>query len=761
MEILGWLLDIYANREDGLVLWLIGEDGKRYRLHQAFSVTFYAAGPAPRLRVLWQFLRDQPQPVLLARTERRELFHSQPIPLLAARVLNAADQPSLFKAASKAFPDLTYYDADIPLALRYHAVYHTFPLAYCRVRVDAKNQIQHIEPLNSPWDIDSVYPPLRILTISPEHDPSHAPPQSLKIHYEHNEYELPLKPTRSLLIGLAALLRRYDPDLILSAWGDTWLLPYLLEYSRALNIPLPLNREAKRSIDQRPDRTYFAYGQVIYRGRQIRLFGRGHIDVCNAVLFGDYGLDGVLEMARVTGLPLQGAARLSPGTGISSMQMITALQDQILVPWHKQQAERPKTALDLIQSDRGGLVYQPLIGLHKNVAEIDFISMYPSIMVHFNISPETVGEHLPNAQPVPALNLFVDQQNYGLVPRTLEPLLNKRINLKTHLASLPRWDPRRKRYKAWASAHKWLLVTCFGYLGYKNARFGRIESHESVTAYGREALLIAKEVAEDMGFTVLHMYVDGMWIKKEGASHADDFQPVLDTIIERTGLPIALDGIYRWIAFLSSRLDKRVPVANRYFGVFQDGSLKMRGIETRRKDTPPFIAQTQRTMLERLAKVQDANQLSQALPELVHILRQCLADLRAYRIPIKQMLVSQKLSRTIEEYRTPSPAARAAAQLQAIGKITKPGQRVRFVYTRGKPGVYAWDLPTPPEPAILDIERYTTLLLRASSTVFQPFGVDEESLRDWVIANAGYAAPPGILSGGKSRAPLWTASLSV
>jgi len=761
MEILGWLLDIYANREDGLVLWLIGEDGKRYRLHQSFPVTFYAAGPAPRLRVLWQFLRDQPQPVLLARTERRELFHSQPIPLLAARVLNAADQPSLFKAASKAFPDLTYYDADIPLALRYHAVYHTFPLAYCRVRVDAKNQIQHIEPLNSPWDIDSVYPPLRILTISPEHDPSHAPPQSLKIHYEHNEYELPLKPTRSLLIGLAALLRRYDPDLILSAWGDTWLLPYLLEYSRALNIPLPLNREAKRSIDQRPDRTYFAYGQVIYRGGQIRLFGRGHIDVCNAVLFGDYGLDGVLEMARVTGLPLQGAARLSPGTGISSMQMITALQDQILVPWHKQQAERPKTALDLIQSDRGGLVYQPLIGLHKNVAEIDFISMYPSIMVHFNISPETVGEHLPNAQPVPALNLFVDQQNYGLVPRTLEPLLNKRINLKTHLASLPRWDPRRKRYKAWASAHKWLLVTCFGYLGYKNARFGRIESHESVTAYGREALLIAKEVAEDMGFTVLHMYVDGMWIKKEGASHADDFQPVLDTIIERTGLPIALDGIYRWIAFLSSRLDKRVPVANRYFGVFQDGSLKMRGIETRRKDTPPFIAQTQRTMLERLAKVQDANQLSQALPELVHILRQCLADLRAYRIPIKQMLVSQKLSRTIEEYRTPSPAARAAAQLQAIGKITKPGQRVRFVYTRGKPGVYAWDLPTPPEPAILDIERYTTLLLRASSTVFQPFGVDEESLRDWVIANAGYAAPPGILSGGKSRAPLWTASLSV
>ncbi len=88
---------------------------------------------------------------------------------------------------------------------------------------------------------------------------------------------------------------------------------------------------------------------------------------------------------------------------------------------------------------------------------------------------------------------------------------------------MPAWDPRRNAYKARASAHKWLLVTCFGYLGYKNARFGRIEAHEAVTAYGREALLRAKEAAEDLGFTVLHMYVDGLWVKKDGASQVQRF----------------------------------------------------------------------------------------------------------------------------------------------------------------------------------------------------------------------------------------------
>ena len=72
------------------------------------------------------------------------------------------------------------------------------------------------------------------------------------------------------------------------------------------------------------------------------------------MLWDDYGLDGVLEAARVTALPVQTAARVSPGTGISAMQIVTALRLGVLVPWHKQQVERPKTALDLMHATRAG-----------------------------------------------------------------------------------------------------------------------------------------------------------------------------------------------------------------------------------------------------------------------------------------------------------------------------------------------------------------------------------------------------------------------
>jgi DNA polymerase-2 len=289
-------------------------------------------------------------------------------------------------------------------------------------------------------------------------------------------------------------------------------------------------------------------------------------------------------------------------------------------------------------------------------------------------------------------------------------------------------------------------VTCFGYLGYKNARFGRIEAHEAVTAYGREALLRAKEAAEDLGYTVLHMYVDGLWVRKPGASTVADFQPLLDEILARTKLPVSLEGIYRWMAFLPSRIDARVPVANRYFGVFQDGTLKLRGIDVRRRDTPTFIAQTQLEIIKALAhEPADPSPKTSTLPQVVALLRRQLAALRARRIPLEALLVSQKLSRTLDKYRTLSPVARAVAQLEAAGKSTTPGQRIRFLYTLGEPGVHAWDLPYPPNPASIDVDRYSELFLRAASNVLGPFGVSEDLLRQWLFSNAAYLAPPGFL----------------
>jgi DNA polymerase-2 len=734
----GWLFDVYPN-ETNLTLWLIGDDGQRHRLVQEFAATLHAAGPAARLRQLWRWLAAQPIPVKLSRTRRLDVFQGLTT-VLAVQVRQPARLDEIFRRMVTAFPDLTYYDADISMPLRHAAAFDVFPLARCRLEVSGE-RVTSILPLTTPWELEPERAPVRTLVLEPECDPAHRQPQTLVISHERVRYSLPLQNRTSLLVCLAAELRRYDPDLILTSWGDTWLLPFLMQAGRESGINLPLNRDTSQAVLERKEHTYFSYGQIVFRGRQVQLRGRWHLDRHNAILWNDYALEGVLEMARVTRQPVQDAARLSPGTGISSMQFVTALQKDILIPWHKHQAETPKTAMGLLQADMGGMVYQPTVGLHRDVGGIDFVSMYPGIMVRFNISPEVprMGCEVPRA----GMDLEPAPGKPGIVPLTLAPLLNKRLALKSALLTLHSHDCRRPVYQALASAHKWLLVTCFGYLGYKNARFGRIEAHEAVTAYGREALLRAKEAAEDLDYEILHMYVDGLWVQKPGCKSPSDFEALLADITARTGLPISLDGIYRWVVFLPSRVNARLPVPNCYFGVFQDGSIKVRGIEARRRDTAPFIAETQMGILKILAHAPDADHLPEVLPQAQAFARRQLEKLRTGCVPVEELLVAQKLSRELGEYSSPSPAARAVRQLQAAGKTTRPGQRVRFLFTLGKPGVRAWDVPHPPDPHCIDMPRYRRLFERAVDAVLAPI---QHSINAGAERECLYLFPPTVFN---------------
>jgi len=729
-EVKGWLLDLFEDQEEGLVLYFITEDGQRLRLHQEFPITFYALGQNSELRELWRFLATQSCRPKLRRDTRSDVFTRRDETVLAIETSNAYVQRTLFQKVLQAFPNLTYADVDIQISLRFSAATGVFPTAYCQATFDENHTLLSIKSLDNAWSVDALQIPLRGMSITPNENPAHTDPSQLLIEFEGKTCQLDLEPERPLLINLRALLVRYDPDLLLTEWGDTWLLPKLIESAQRYGIDLPLNREKRKDIRWQKERTFFSYGQIVYRGQQIQLFGRCHIDKRNTSLWNDYQLDGVLEACRVTSLPLQVSARTSPGTGISSIEILTALREGILVPWQKQQAEMIKPASELFVADQGGLVYQPEVGVHKHVAEIDFVSLYPAIMVNFNISPETILADPTADNLVPSLGIAIDNSRTGIVAKSLKPLLFKRVSLKNKLSSLLPWDPLRTSLSRRASALKWLLVTCFGYLGYKNARFGRIEAHQAVTAYGREILLRAKEAAEEAGFEVLHLYVDALWVCKKGCERPADFEDLLIKINDRTDIPITLDGVYRWVVFVPSRQNANRPVPNRYFGVFQDGSLKVRGIDARRHDTTPFIGETQMRILEMLAAYVEPRE---ALPEVLRYLKFRLRKLRNGEVPLKDLLVKQRLGRELDAYHALPAAGRAARQLQSVGKHLRPGQRVVFIYMRGKPGVHAWDLPNPPDPKAVDWLYYQELMIRAASTVLQPWVGSEERLRELVL----------------------------
>jgi DNA polymerase-2 len=220
-------------------------------------------------------------------------------------------------------------------------------------------------------------------------------------------------------------------------------------------------------------------------------------------------------------------------------------------------------------------------------------------------------------------------------------------------------------------------------MGYKGARFGLIEAHESVTAWGRETLLRAKEIAEDAGFEMLHALTDSLWIKKEGVTE-EELSKLCETITGETGIEMSLEGMYRWLIFLPSKIKSTRPVAARFYGVFSEGSMKIRGLACRRRDTPQFIKKAQEEMLTVLSVAKNIEELRHRRQEARRIYESRLAEIESGQVDPRLLIIEQVLSREVEEYEVETRASLAARELIGDGVNVHPGEKIGYVITNAK-----------------------------------------------------------------------------
>lgn len=752
----GWLFDVYAHG-DGISVWLIDEQGVAHHLHDQLHPSFFVGGSVAELHRVCVWLSRARLPVRLTRAERYDIFAHCNRVVLQVHVLIPAQYIAIVQRVNATFPTLELYNADLSIAQFYFFERALFPLAYCEVVVNDTNTIVEINTTDSRWALDYRVPSLRCMMMQMEGgalNPQYGHRAPLELIYDDHTYTVALDDPRNVVAHIQTHLARYDPDLIITQWGDSFLLPYLLDTAQQHHVPLDLNRDSARLPQRRPARSYFSYGRIIHKTMAHTLFGRWHIDLQNAALL-DYGLDGALELARLTRQPMQQTVRVSTGTGINAMEVSTAYERGALIPYHKNEPEEFKTAADLLTADKGGLTYQPIVGLHFDVAELDFASMYPAIMARFNVSPETMRCACCPQSRVPEIGYSVCRRERGIVPDTLAPLIEKRLAYKQRVKHA-RSDGAREFYRRRASAQKWLLVTCFGYLGYKNARFGKIEAHEAVTAYGREMLLRAKDLAEARGFRVLHALTDSLWIQK-GETKETEYEDLRGEIERATNLPIELEAIYKWVAFLPSRVNPYASVPQRYFGARQSGELKIRGIEARRGDTPEFIKQLQLDLLGELAQASSRAELATRLPRVLEIVAARLDALRAGRVPLADLAFTYRLSRAPDAYATNTLNAIVARDLASRGISLHAGESIRYVITNHQ-------AKSPRDRARAtefldgiqgyDAARYTELVLCATETLLVPLGVSAPMLNDWFTRALLPAAFQMRVARGDSRAYL-------
>ena len=150
----GWLFDAYPSGQ-GMTVWLIDPDGRAHPLQDSFTPAFYVSGPSEGLRAVAEFLRGKP--VNLRRTERIDLFLDRPIEVLEVAVRVPGLLPRLFQQTSQAYPNVTYYDADIPLPQRYVLARQIFPLAHVGAEGD-----DPVALFDEPPDADGGVQPARV-----------------------------------------------------------------------------------------------------------------------------------------------------------------------------------------------------------------------------------------------------------------------------------------------------------------------------------------------------------------------------------------------------------------------------------------------------------------------------------------------------------------------------------------------------------------------------------------------------------------------
>lgn len=532
-----------------------------------------------------------------------------------------------------------------------------------------------------------------------------------------------------ILTAVQTALEKQNPDILVCSTSE--IVPTLYGMAAAAGIDrFTLSRLSDVDYQRLASRsTYSSYGRVGHSPARYNVPGRAIIDESNTFFYGEATLDGVLDLVSRSKKPVQELAWASIGNVLTAIQICEAHDRDVLVPWNSWRHEFYKPMGTLHDADRGGFIFTPEVGVHENVHELDFSSLYPNIICTRNVSPDVIRcDCHSDREDVPGLGYSICDER-GYLVDVLQPIIDARDEIKAVIRREQQREEsdeeRLAELEGRSGALKWILVACFGYQGFSNAKFGRIECHEAINAYAREILLTAKQRLEAGGWRVVHGIVDSIWVTPDPDIDDDDredLEALATEITETVEIRLEHEAHYDWVAFVPQR-ESDAGALTKYFGkIGGDDEFKVRGIETRQRSTPYFIKEAQRECLERF----DATRSSEAV---LGCLRDAIDRLHAGQIPVEQLVERNRVSKPLEGYTQNTQNVAALKRARDQNLAVHPGQDVEYVVVDdGKTSQERVALAHE-EVEAYDPDYYETELVRAVESVLSPLGWTRSDIR--------------------------------
>jgi DNA polymerase, archaea type len=260
------------------------------------------------------------------------------------------------------------------------------------------------------------------------------------------------------------------------------------------------------------------------------LFDYSLDDVLSTLRIAEETLPLSLELTRIVGQPLFDLSRMATGQQAEWYLVRKAHEYNELVP-NKPSGKQFSSRKS--ESAVGGYVKEPEKGLHENLVQFDFRSLYPSIIISKNVSPDVLlKKHLGKDYNIANCHneekkLNENKNNYnispeygnkfaknpqGFIPSVIGNVISERLKIKEQMKETS--DPTEKRIlKVQQDALKRLANTMYGIYGFSRFRWYSMECAESITAWGREYIKETMKKAEEYGFKAIYADTDGFYAK--------------------------------------------------------------------------------------------------------------------------------------------------------------------------------------------------------------------------------------------------------
>ena len=243
------------------------------------------------------------------------------------------------------------------------------------------------------------------------------------------------------------------------------------------------------------------------------LFDYSLDDVISTLKIAEQTLPLNLELTRIIGQPLFDVSRMATGQQAEWFLVKQAYFDDEIVP-NKQGSNFADRAN--AEDNEGGYVREPETGLHENLVQFDFRSLYPSIIISKNISPDVMVlgdvEDEGDYNISPEHGLKFKKYPQGFIPSVIDKILQERFRIKRDMKACED-ETERKALDVQQQAIKRLANTMYGIYGFPRFRWYSFECAKAITSWGRQYIKSSIKKAEEYGFYAIYADTDGFYAK--------------------------------------------------------------------------------------------------------------------------------------------------------------------------------------------------------------------------------------------------------